>query len=238
MAIRVIYGAKVEQVRKMIANSEQWLEIIRAWRKERILFENVAGSLSTRADQRVKDLAEAIQLLVREGEAAGNAFELAKLVEGEAACLMEHLLITAGYRRELYERMLALCVYEGLKTLRKLLAKDFQNAIEHQLGDEMLKVAREVHSDVSELARRAEKAFEGVRNGIAAHREPERQTRDKLLETFVDWQAMQLSLATIDVLQPLTKVYLAYKGSRMSREEELSKKIMSMGDELRASGAL
>src|SRR5688572_20634223 len=107
MAIRPIYGANVGQIKSMIRNSEVWLEIIRKDRKERIHFENIAGSLATRDHAAVKEFAATIQLLVRESEKVVNAFELAKLVEAELACLLEHMFEATGYRREVYERMLA-----------------------------------------------------------------------------------------------------------------------------------
>jgi len=237
MAIRKLYGMTRESVAAWISESEASFKDLEATRATYKDFSETADVLMWTQDPQAIELAQ----LFRKAEpidAVVNAYEIVQYFKGEAACLLEHMLTSIGYRRDLYARMLVVCTYEALKTLRRALGRDFQLAVGSTLGEEGKALAREAHSDVSVLFRRAHSSFGSIRDGIAAHREPDAETRRKLLDQFLDWELPQVALAAVDVLQPVCQLYWDHTSAGLLYRRGLLNRMSSLLDELRVRGVL
>jgi hypothetical protein len=132
--------------------------------------------------------------------------------ELELACLLDDYIRSRGERRWLYARLLFLSLFESTKTLRRIFSIAYRREVEAVLGEESRNELNEIHRYIQSIFEDLNKTYGDVRNGLAAHRDPDARVRFKLLSTLSPLDIKDLAwelLAWCASVETIQKRYLA-----------------------------
>lgn len=161
--------------------------------------------------QSVKKRRTLIKKGIKLDEAVLNVYEFVPLLQFELSCLMSDMVKNGSpLRQNLYARYLILTIHEACKALKSLLAQRFRVELTQRLGLQDDRKLKNIHSKICELFELCNKHFEGVRNGIAAHRDRDPETRIKLLEQADIKVVTDLVITMLQVMGELQKILLSY----------------------------
>jgi hypothetical protein len=156
-----------------------------------------------------------------------NAVELSTLYRAESSCLLQDFLTAQGFRRDLYARLLALCILESSRALKEVLGREFQAAVSETLGPFYLELAKNIHSQVSHTFKRIKSVGGDIRNELAAHRSSNRDQRFTLLSRFIE---LEVALIASDLRHPLRRLYEIF----VIYSADHNKRLAELGGALRA----
>jgi hypothetical protein len=145
------------------------------------------------------------------GESAGhvlNSVEFVMLFQFELnTCLKAVLNSELALEAKFHSRSLVLTVFESLNTLRRLLAKSFRSELVGSLGRPpgLELQLKSLHSAVNALFEDCNSRFGDVRDGLAAHRDPDPEVRLRLVERVDAQEAVDLAYETLKVLNMFHK---------------------------------
>lgn len=151
-----------------------------------------------------------------------DAIDFGLLTRFEIVTLLGDMVkVGSDFSALLYSRLLLLSIYESTKTLRTVLDHEFRAAfLDLVPGEEWDERLKNCHSDLNRFFDQLAKSFGEVRKGVAGHRDPDYETRLKLLDAAHPEDIADVAIRFAEITQPLLVADNAYLSALREQLEE------------------
>jgi hypothetical protein len=140
-----------------------------------------------------------------------NVLEFALLTQFELMLLQgEQSRSTLRMGPNFFGRVSVLIMYEGCRTLKVIMGKEFQADVDLLLGKSQLSSLRKVHSQITSIFKSIDSALGPVRHGAIAHKDASAQTRLDLLHKSSVRTVADYLLDFAPLLHTITNELLPY----------------------------
>ena len=113
----------------------------------------------------------------------------------------------------MYARLLVLCTYESLRTLRGLLGGNLRREVVRVLGDEYGGKIKLANQQINSVFDEVNTRFKDVRNWAAGHRAADRNIRAAQILSVNEDEAIRLSVAAYPALVILNETFMRYSAA-------------------------